>query len=46
MIHSTEIFIEYFTDTRKRTINYVRVVPGDQINWSLSPLSRDIQGIG
>ena len=34
MIHSTEIFIEYFTGVRKRTLNYVRVVRGDQINWS------------
>ena len=34
MIHSTEIFIEYFTGVRKRTLSYVRVVRGDQIKWS------------
>ncbi len=33
MIHSTKNFIDYFSSVRKRTLNYVRVVPTDRINW-------------
>jgi len=34
MIHSIKNFMDYFSSVRKRTLNYVRVVPDDQINWS------------
>src|SRR3989304_4704083 len=34
MIQSTQTFIYYIDGIRKRTLNYVRLVPPDRINWS------------
>jgi uncharacterized damage-inducible protein DinB len=34
MIHSTKEFIDYFAGVRKRTLNFVRVIPADQLNWA------------
>jgi uncharacterized damage-inducible protein DinB len=33
MIYSTAKFIDYFASVRKRTLNYVRAIPADQLNW-------------
>ena len=35
MIQSTSDFIKYFDSIRRRTLNYIRVVPPDQLGWSL-----------
>ena len=34
MIQSTADFIKYFEGIRRRTLNYIRVVPPDQLGWS------------
>ena len=34
MIQSTADFIKYFDSIRRRTMNYIRVVPSDRLNWS------------
>jgi len=34
MIQSTQTFIYYIDGIRKRTLNYIHVVPADKINWS------------
>jgi len=34
MIQSTTDFIKYFDSIRRRTLNYVRVVPPDRLAWS------------
>ncbi len=34
MITSTPEFIKYFEGIRRRTLNYVRVVPADRLAWS------------
>jgi len=33
MIKSTVEFIKYFDGIRRRTLNYVRIVPTDQLGW-------------
>jgi uncharacterized damage-inducible protein DinB len=37
MIQSTTDFIKYFDSIRRRTLNYIRVVPPDRLNWSPKP---------
>jgi len=34
MIQSTTDFIKYFDSIRRRTFNYIRVVPAERLNWS------------
>jgi len=34
MIDSTSHFLHYFDGIRKRTLNYIRALPPDKINWS------------
>ena len=34
MIPSTSDFIKYFDSIRRRTLNYIRVVPSDRLGWS------------
>jgi len=34
MIQSTTDFIKYFESVRRRTMNYVRIIPPDQLGWS------------
>jgi uncharacterized damage-inducible protein DinB len=34
MIQSTTDFIKYFESIRRRTLNYIRVIPNDQLNWA------------
>ena len=34
MIQSITDFIKYFESIRRRTLNYIRVVPADQLDWS------------
>jgi uncharacterized damage-inducible protein DinB len=34
MIQSTADFIKYFDSIRRRTMNYIRVVPSDRLGWS------------
>lgn len=34
MIRKVEQFISYFGSIRRRTLNYARVVPSDQIDWA------------
>jgi uncharacterized damage-inducible protein DinB len=34
MIQSVADFIKYFDSVRRRTLNYIRVVPSDRLNWS------------
>lgn len=34
MIQSTADFIKYFEGVRRRTLNYIRVVPADRLGWS------------
>jgi len=34
MITSTSDFIKYFEGVRKRTLNYIREVPPDQLDWA------------
>jgi len=34
MIGSTTEFIKYFDSIRRRTMNYIRIVPADQLSWS------------
>jgi uncharacterized damage-inducible protein DinB len=34
MIQSTADFIKYFESIRRRTLNYIRVVPADRLGWS------------
>jgi uncharacterized damage-inducible protein DinB len=33
MINSIPNFIDYFSGVRKRTLNFVRVIPADKLNW-------------
>jgi uncharacterized damage-inducible protein DinB len=33
VIHSIQNFVDYFAGVRKRTLNYARVIPADQLNW-------------
>jgi uncharacterized damage-inducible protein DinB len=35
MIQSTADFIKYFESIRRRTMNYIRIVPPDRLGWSL-----------
>lgn len=35
MIHQVDEFIGYFESVRRRTLNYLRVVPADRVDWSL-----------
>lgn len=37
MIHSTKDFIKYFNSIRRRTLNYIRVIPSDRLAWSPKP---------
>ena len=37
MIQSTTDFIKYFDSVRRRTMNYIRVVPADRLAWSPKP---------
>ncbi len=37
MIQSTVDFIKYFESIRRRTLNYVRVIPPDRLGWSPKP---------
>jgi uncharacterized damage-inducible protein DinB len=34
MIQSTTDFIKFFDSVRRRTMNYIRVVPADRLDWS------------
>ena len=34
MIQSTTDFIKYFESIRRRTLNYIRVIPPDRLDWS------------
>ena len=34
MIQSTTDFIKYFDSVRRRTLNYIRIVPADRLGWS------------
>jgi uncharacterized damage-inducible protein DinB len=34
MIQSSTDFIKYFESIRRRTMNYIRAVPADRLNWS------------
>jgi uncharacterized damage-inducible protein DinB len=34
MIHSVDSFIGYFEGIRRRTLNYIRVLPPDRLGWS------------
>jgi uncharacterized damage-inducible protein DinB len=34
MLTSMQDFIDYFGGIRRRTLNYIRVVPGDRLDWS------------
>jgi len=34
MIQTKTDFIKYFESIRRRTLNYIRVIPPDQVNWS------------
>jgi uncharacterized damage-inducible protein DinB len=34
MIQSTADFIKYFEGVRRRTLNYIRVLPADRLGWS------------
>lgn len=34
MIQSLNTFIEYFDGIRRRTLNYVRVIPANRVDWS------------
>lgn len=34
MIQSTIDFIKYFESIRRRTLNYIRVIPPDRLDWS------------
>lgn len=34
MIQSKTDFIKYFESIRRRTMNYIRVVPADRLGWS------------
>jgi len=34
MIQSTKDFMKYFESVRRRTMNYIRVVPSDRLDWS------------
>lgn len=33
MIQSTADFIKYFDSVRRRTLNYIRVIPSDRLDW-------------
>lgn len=35
MIQSISSFISYFESIRRRTLNYIQVIPADRIDWSL-----------
>jgi len=37
MIKSTVDFIKYFESIRRRTMNYIRVIPTDRLAWSPKP---------
>ena len=37
MIQSTVDFIKYFEGIRRRTMNYIRVIPADRLAWSPKP---------
>jgi len=34
MLHSVESFVGYFEGIRRRTLNYVRVLPEDRLGWA------------
>jgi len=37
MIENIQAFTHYFESIRRRTLNYVCVIPADQIDWALKP---------
>ena len=37
MITSIDSFIAYFESIRRRTITYVRAIPGDRVDWAPAP---------
>ncbi len=37
MISSVTDFIKYFESVRRRTLNYVKTIPSDQMNWAPGP---------
>ncbi len=37
MIEQVSRFIDYFEGVRKRTLNYLRIIPPDQLDWSPRP---------
>jgi uncharacterized damage-inducible protein DinB len=37
MLSSMNAFIDYFGSIRRRTLNYIRALPPDQIGWSPKP---------
>ncbi len=34
MIQNTNSFVEYFDSVRRRTMNFIRVIPADRFDWS------------
>jgi uncharacterized damage-inducible protein DinB len=34
MLHSVDSFIAYFEGIRRRTLTYIRTLPGDRLGWS------------
>jgi len=34
MIQSVDTFIKYFGGIRRRTLNFIRAIPDEQIDWS------------
>ncbi len=37
MIRDIESFVHYFDGIRRRTLNYIRIIPPDQMDWSPKP---------
>ena len=37
MIQNISSFITYFESIRRRTLNYIRVIPADRLGWSAKP---------
>jgi uncharacterized damage-inducible protein DinB len=34
MLQSIESFVDYFEGIRRRTLNYIRIIPADRLGWS------------